>query len=256
MKLHQLIAILEAAKAAANASPIFFCGGLVRDRLLGSLDKIEDIDITTGDKTVHNLARETAIELGKQFSIKMSHLDDGHTSIKVGNTKIDFSSNFEMPNIERALQKEKGITNPTDLQKEMFSRDFTVNALLLKSDLKTVRDPTGQGLQDIKAKILRTCLSPDETLRSDINRIPRVIYLAAKLDFNVDKDILSWLKQNASLVQNCKPGYLAKMISKGMSFNKDRVGELLDETGLRKFIPKQNDLNGAVDFFRRNFDYC
>src|SRR5580692_5870104 len=136
MKLHQLVALLEAVQKRENLPPFYFCGGLVRDRLLGTLDKIDDIDITTGDKSVHKLAQLTAIELGKHFSIKTSHLDDGHTSIRIGETKIDFSSNFEMPNIERALQKDKGISNPTPLQKEMFSRDFTVNALLLKPDLK------------------------------------------------------------------------------------------------------------------------
>lgn len=255
MKLHQLVELLEAVQRRENLPPFYFCGGLVRDRLLGTLDKIDDIDITTGDKSVHNLARETAIELGKQFSIKTSHLEDGHTSIRIGTTKIDFSSNFEMPNIERALQRKTYRQSDRSPKRNVLARFYSQCSPSQTGPQNSSRSDR-PGTPDLKAKLLRTCLSPDETLRSNINRIPRVLYLAGKLDFDVDPMIIQWLQQNGSLVKDCKPSYLAKMVFKGMSFNKQRVSELLDKTGIKRFLPKQEtDLNDAIDFFRRNLDY-
>ena len=95
------------------------------------------------------------------------------------------SSNFNTPNITELLVKQ-GIKEPTDLQREMYSRDFTCNALLLDLDLKTVIDPTKQGVKDIHAKVIRTCLAPEITLTANKNRVVRAIYLAAKLDFDLD----------------------------------------------------------------------
>ena len=121
-------------------------------------------------------------------------------------------------------------------------------------DLKTVRDPTGQGLQDIKAKSF-------EPVSHQMKHFALIstVFLASSISLlnstlmSIRNSLLAQTKCFAH--QNCKPGYLAKMISKGMSFNKERVANLLDETGLRRFVPKQEDLNSAIDFFRRNFDF-
>ena len=83
---------------------------------------------------------------------------------------MDFSSNFNAPNIESLLVN-KGIAKPTEMQKEMFSRDFTCNALLLSLDLKDLIDPTHQGFKDIKERMIKTCLPPEVTLTTNKNRV-------------------------------------------------------------------------------------
>ena len=68
--------------------------------------------------------------LNKKYNITRKVMDDGHSSIFLGNLKIDFSSNFIVGNIDELLNN-IGISNPTNMQREIFSRDFTCNSLLM-----------------------------------------------------------------------------------------------------------------------------
>ncbi|MES1987437.1 MAG: helix-turn-helix transcriptional regulator, partial [Pseudomonadota bacterium] len=47
----------------------------------------------------------------------------------------------------------------------------------------------------IKSKTLRTCLPAAITLGYDNKRVVRILYMAAKLDFSVDQEIIDWVKQ-------------------------------------------------------------
>ena len=110
------------------------------DKYLKRLDNISDLDITTGDNTVDYLSQEFSSNLLKNYNVTRKTMPDGHSTIFVGNLKVDFSSNFNVQNIDSLLNK-IGIVKPTSMQKEMFSRDFTCNSLLLSLDLKNITDP-------------------------------------------------------------------------------------------------------------------
>jgi len=214
----------------------FVCGGASRDKLMGRLDNISDLDITTGDKSVSLLAKETSLRLGKDYKITAKIADDGHSSIFIGGLKIDFSSNFNTPNIDNIL-KRKGIKAPTDMQREIYSRDFTCNALLMSFDLKTIIDPTSCGIKDIKSKKIVCCLDPSTTLMANKNRVVRAIYLAAKLDFDVDDKIISWIKANPESVRFASEKSLTQKLNKSMDYNPDKTLKLLDKMGLWNYIP-------------------
>jgi tRNA nucleotidyltransferase/poly(A) polymerase len=221
--------------AEQQGTTAFICGGVPRDKVLNKPNSIEDIDITTGDNKVHYLAKEVSIKLkGPTTSYKL--LDDGHAQVFVDKLKLDFSSNFNIPKVKPLLIK-AGLKNPTDMQAELYSRDFTCNALLMSLDLKTITDPTGLSLQDIKAKTLRTCLPASITLGYDNKRIVRVLYLSSKLGFSVDKEIVNWIKKNPQLIKNCSTQYLTKKLLKAISYDKSNTVKLLDEMGLWKYIP-------------------
>jgi tRNA nucleotidyltransferase/poly(A) polymerase len=210
-------------------------GGVPRDKILGKLKEISDLDITTGDKTVDFLSKEINIELGKNFSVKYKKANDGHTSIEFANLKIDFSSNFNTLNIEKYLS-EKGIKNPTSMQKELFSRDFTCNTLLMDLDLKTISDPTGLALKDIKEKKIRTCLDPEITLKEK-NRIIRSIYLAAKLGFEIDGQIIDWVRKNPDFIKLSSNKSLEEKLDKAMSYDAQKTIHLLKEMNLNNYVP-------------------
>lgn len=224
-----------------HISQPFICGGTPRDKILGRLDKIEDLDITTGDESVKNLSREISIALSKQFSITTKVMDDGHSSIFIGGFKVDFSSNFNVPEIDSQLNK-LGIKKPTAMQRELFSRDFTCNALLMTLDLKHIIDPTGNGLQDIKNKIIRTCLDPEVTLLTNKNRVVRAIYLAAKLNFDLHPDLMAWIKKNPGSIRFASDKTLAEKLNKAIMVNPTRTTYLLDQLGLWNQIPITKEL--------------
>lgn len=237
MLLKSLLQLLYQVSQARGTSPPLLVGGVVRDRLIGNIkNSFNDLDITTGDNTIAILAKEFSIKLKKYLPIYTKQALDGHFSIYLPDLKIDFSSNFNVPGIEEIL-KNKGIQNPTSLQKEAYSRDFTINALLMSLDFRKIKDITGEGIKDIKNKKIRTCLTPDLTFKYNTNRIIRVVYLAAKLDFDVDPIIIEWIKNNPQYLSECETSYLSKNIDKALEYNPKKTVSLLNEMNLWKYIP-------------------
>lgn len=236
MKLTDILKTIDAVAKKYGTSTPYCVGGIVRDKVLGILDKVDDLDLTTGDQSIKMLSQEFDILLKRKFQIESKTATDGHHSVFLGNFKIDFSSNFNTPNIEQILSK-KGILNPTEIQKEMFSRDFTCNTLLMTMDLKQIKDPTNMGLIDIKNKVIRTCLAPEITLTTNRNRIIRAIYLSAKLDFNVDSSIIDYVRSNPSLIKFSSPKILLEKLNKATSYNLNRTVDLLNKMDLWQHIP-------------------
>jgi len=232
MKLNEILTLLIKLAKENNLSTPFLCGGAVRDKVIGRLDRLKDLDITTGDEGSHYLAEEFAIHLKLPHKI----MADGHIQVMIGNFKVDFSSNFKAPNIESLLQN-AGLENPTEIQKEQYSRDFTCNTLLLTTDLKTIKDPIGLGLKDIKSKKLRTCLPASLTLGYDNKRVVRVLYLAAKLGFNIDDEIIEWIKENPQSIATPKARYVSQKLKEAFNYDKEKTLKLLDSLDLWKHLP-------------------
>ena len=219
-----------------GASPPYICGGTPRDKYMGKLDNIADIDITTGDKTVDYLSQEFYLEFRKKYNVSRKTMEDGHSSIFIGSLKIDFSSNFMVPNIDQELAK-MGIDKPTNMQREMFSRDFTCNTLLMTTDLKQVLDPTKRGFKDIKEKKIRTCLAPELTLTSNRNRVVRAIYLACKLDFDLDDSIIQFVKTHPDSIKISTEKSMNEKLNEAFSRNPEKAVTLINQMNLWSYIP-------------------
>lgn len=242
MKLRQILEILHKISKIENTGKVYICGGIPRDKLIGEAkSKYNDLDITTGDASIKKLANQFAHLIGQKFEVKRHVAKDGHISVDLGPLKVDFSSNFIIPDVENHLAK-LGIAQPTDLQKEMFSRDFTCNSLLLDLNLKDIYDITGRGKEDIKNKIIKTCIDVDTTLRNKPQRIPRVYYVAAKLGFDVDSEIINWIKNNLPVFMMVETKYSLEKIMKAVEFDRDRTVALLDATDGWKVFPQLKGL--------------
>lgn len=250
MRLKEILTTLHDIQVKnPKISAPFICGGIPRDKVIGqAASKYADMDITNGDDTIKYLAEEFAVAFGGKYNVKKTSANDGHVTIHLNNFKVDFSSNFMVPQIENHLKK-LGIEQPTSMQKEIYSRDFTCNALLLSLDLKEISDLTGKGLADIKAKTLRTCLSPELAFAYNTNRIPRIVYLACKLGFEVDQSIIDWVKKNPKFVQQSNAKYISEKIAKAMTFDKERAVSLITQMGLWKLIPISDEL---LPYYQRN----
>jgi len=236
MKLKELLnKILEVQKDIGSSKP-YICGGVPRDRYLGRVDSIVDLDLTTGDKTVDFLSQEVSEKLKKDYNLTRKTAADGHSSIYIGNLKLDFSSNFVLPEINSILNN-MNIKNPSNMKKEMFSRDFTCNALLLDFDLKTVYDPTGNGFKDLKNKVIKTCLDPKITLTSNRNRVVRAIYLAAKLGFDIDQSIIDFVKSNPESIKISTPKSLSEKLNEAFENDADKSSYLLTKMNLWDQVP-------------------
>jgi len=236
MKLKELLSQITTVQEKIGASPCYLCGGVPRDRYLNHLENISDIDLTTGDKTVEYLSQEFTTELQKKYNVTRTVMSDGHSSIFIGSLKVDFSSNYNVPNIDYYLNK-LSIINPTEMQKEMFSRDFTCNALLLSLDLKNVIDPTHRSFKDIDKKIIKTCLDPEITLTNNRNRVIRAIYLACKLDFTIDDSIIKYVQLHPESVKISTNKVMSEKLNEAFKRNPDKASYYLTKMNLWNYVP-------------------
>ena len=238
MNIKELLSLIADLAKKGGISTPFICGGTPRDKLLNRLDELVDLDITTGDSSIHVLG-EKLNQTIPNSNYKV--MPDGHSQITIDKFKVDLSSNFLVPGIKMMLYR-AGIENPTNMQCEIYSRDFTCNALLLSLDLKNILDPTGLGVKDIEKKVIRTCLPAKLTLGSQHKRIVRVVYLAAKLGFEVDPEIISFVRKNPQLFGDAKPKFISEKLQKAINADKEKTIQILDAMGVWKYIPPLPDL--------------
>lgn len=237
MKLHELLNIMKSVQTNIGSSEPYICGGTPRDKYLKRLDNISDLDITTGDKSIDYLSEKFSEELQNKYNVSRKKMEDGHSTIFIGNLKIDFSSNFNVPNIETILTSKMNIKKPTEMQKEMFSRDFTCNALLLSLDLKNIIDPTHKGFNDIKERKIKTCLSPEITLTTNRNRVVRAIYLASKLGFDIDQSIIDYVKKNPNSVRIATEKSLNDKLNEAFQRDAERASYFLTKMNIWGHVP-------------------
>lgn len=236
MKLKDLLIDMEKVRTKIDVAPAYFTGGVVRDRIMNKIENVSDLDFCNGEQSIGYLSEEFYNFLSKNYNVTRKIMNDGHSTIYIGSLKLDFSSNFVVDGIDEIMRK-KGYSSLTPLQKEVFSRDFTCNSLLTSLDLKNTFDLTEKGLQDIKNKKIRTCLDPKITLTTNKNRVARSIYLACKLDFDLDQSIIDFVKKYPQSIKISTEKSLKEKLNEAFTRDGDKASYLLSSMNLWNFVP-------------------
>lgn len=220
----------------------YIVGGFPRDIVLKRFESITDVDITCGNKDSEKLGNL----LVKKFpGTKYIVYSDGHGRFEYERFKLDFSNNFNVPGIAQILEA-MNIKNPTEMQKEMYSRDFTINCLLMPLNLSTVHDLTNKSMKDLSSKIIDTCLPPRITLLSDPRRIARIIYLGAKLGFNPSERVKTWVTKNPQSILSAPENYVKEKINEAIKVNKEHAISLIRTMNLINHVPLTNDIIALI----------
>jgi poly(A) polymerase len=235
MKLEELLSELGRIAKSQGLSDPFIVGGYPRDRAFGLAPRdVADLDITTGD------SGSVALGMAASQAWPSAHYrtyDDWHTSLRFQNIQVDFSNNFNLPGIDDELAG-KGIDEPTALQREMFSRDFTANCLLQPLDLsREPLDPTGSGREDIAAKRLRTPVDPGLTIGHDPRRILRALKLSMRFGFELDKDLEEAIGRYRGAVAQLPFSQVKKQINQMLRIDPKKAIELLSKHRLLPMLP-------------------
>ncbi|EFO61457.1 tRNA-nucleotidyltransferase, putative [Giardia lamblia P15] len=186
---------LLAALASVNKhdTTLRVAGGWVRDKLLGY--ESHDIDIAIDNMTGVELGTiineyimsqgETVHKMGvvSQNPEKSKHLETA--CITVCGYDVD------LVNLRaESYQKTSRVPNATKFgspHEDALRRDFTVNALFYNINTREIEDFTGQGLADLKSRLIRTPLDCNITFYDDPLRILRAIRFSKRLGFELDK---------------------------------------------------------------------
>ena len=186
----------------------FVIGGYVRDMILGR--ECKDIDVVVegsgidlAKKVASKLGKGTHVNIFKNFGTAMIHLEDIELEF-VGARKESYRDHSRKPIVEDGT-----------IQEDQERRDFTINALAvaLHSESNEIIDPFG-GLEDIRNKILRTPLLPDQTYSDDPLRMMRAIRFSSQLGFQIEADSLASISRNKERIRIVSKERIADELNK------------------------------------------
>ncbi len=178
--------LFETVRQAAGNLEVYLVGGVVRDLLMRR--PCHDLDFALpGDP--RRLARGVANDINGDFFV----LDDERNTVRAiyhnpsgGRTFLDFS-----------------VLRGRTIEEDLFSRDFTTNAMALNiHQPDRLIDPLG-GLGDLRGKTLRAC-SPN-AFQDDPVRVLRGIRQALAFQFHFDPSTLAAIKAAAPLLNRTSP---------------------------------------------------
>lgn len=194
MRLEPSAALRKLGAAAAERDAVLFnVGGAVRDRLLGYEGSDDDL---TGAKRPEQLARlrlpQTTV-LDPVNGLGTALIRTGH-----GEERQTFEyTAFRTDSYGRGGEhRPAAIVFTDDIALDAHRRDFTVNALYMRLPDGEILDPTGRGLSDLQAKVLR--MTRPDTLSEDALRILRLVRFASSLGFSVEPETLEAAQRNAA----------------------------------------------------------
>jgi putative nucleotidyltransferase with HDIG domain len=223
----------------------YVIGGFVRDYLLKRGDA-KDVDIVAvgsgielAEKVAELLPTKPKVQIFKTYGTAMLRYKDIEIEF-VGARKESYSEESRNPEVEEGTLKD-----------DQNRRDFTINALALslnKEDFGLLLDPFN-GVEDLKAKILRTPLEPNITYSDDPLRMMRAIRFASQLDFTIESKSLEAISKNAERLKIITKERIVDELNKMMLSAKPSVGFLLLESTqlLLLILPELIALKGVEE---------
>ncbi len=226
MSLRDLLVVVSSVASEHHIREPFVVGGIARDIAMGSLENLNDIDLTNGERSISELADL----VGQRLGIAPSVLSDGHKKLKWGKYSLDFSTNQIYPEIDTLLAQ-RGIKTINNMVRETYSRDFTINTLMTPLDFSKILDITAMGKYDISHKIIRCPLDPVVAITASPNRIVRAFYYAAKLGMTIDAGLKSAIGANLHLLEQVKSRYASDKLTEAIRLDSKIIDDLI-ETGV------------------------
>lgn len=237
--------ILKKVAHAAQALGMetYLIGGFVRDKILDRETMDADF-VCIGDGI--ELAKEVAkqfspvpkVDVFKNFGTAHIKINDDFDIEFVGARKESY--NFDSRNPE---------VLPGTVEEDQNRRDFTINALAIslnKDNYGKLIDPFS-GIEDLKAKIIRTPLEPSQTFSDDPLRMMRAIRFASQLGFAIDPITWQGIIDSAHRIKIISQERITDELNKIVLSSKPSIGfDLLYQCGLLKLIfPPMVELAGA-----------
>ncbi|MHB8636690.1 MAG: CCA tRNA nucleotidyltransferase [Fimbriimonadaceae bacterium] len=222
---------LEAVRRATLGSEyegdLYVVGGYVRDELLGTTPGNDADLVTTRDAP--SLA-ESLFAMGLTDHPAVTYPRFGTAMVAIGGMNLEFVT-ARRESYE--ADSRKPTVEPATLEEDAARRDFTVNAILKGLHDGRIYDPTGLGLADLTAKVLRTPLEPATTFRDDPLRMLRAIRFRWQLGFEAAPGLYAALESEAARLTVVSAerikGELVKMLT--AQWAADAMADLM-QTGL------------------------
>jgi poly(A) polymerase len=167
---------------AADGYELTLVGGTIRDVFLGRYRQDREFDLAT-DARPEQVREITARWADKTWE---TGIEFGTVGLRKGDTIFEITTyrgDEYQPDSRRPT-----VTYGRSLEADLARRDFTVNAIAARLPSLELVDPFG-GMRDLRAKVLRTPGTPEDSFNDDALRMLRAARFAAQLGFAVVPEV-------------------------------------------------------------------
>jgi poly(A) polymerase len=247
----------------------YLVGGGVRDLLLARRPKDFDIGTSAHPYQIKRLFRNCWI-IGRRF--RLAHVRFGPKVVEVATFRRQLQPGEEVvqdgvpapdpatPEGAHLIHHDNTFGTP---EEDAFRRDFTINALFYDIATFSVIDYVN-GLDDLRAGVVRSIGDPEVRFKEDPVRMLRAIALASRLDFAIDAPTLEAIRAHRHEIARSSPARLLEEFYKILrSGSAEKTFRALADTGLLEPIagelhhgaggPLWRSLE-ALDTYRRSFE--
>jgi poly(A) polymerase len=224
--------IAERLRGAGHVA--LFCGGAVRDRLLGR--EPGDVDVATSAPPEATAALfPRAVLVGAQFGTVVVPAEPHDVQV----------TTFRADGLYVDGRRPTGVVF-SDPETDAQRRDFTVNGLFEDPSTGEVTDHVG-GRRDLAARLVRAIGDPAARFREDHLRILRAVRFAVQLDFAIEPGTFRAVQELASLVTTVAAERVRVELLKTLRHGRGRALRLLHATGLLAHVLPEIEAMRGVD---------
>lgn len=202
--MEKALAIQKEVQRILGTEEVYLVGGSVRDVVMGN--KPKDYDFTTPmlpddmEARVQSAGRHV-YAIGKKFGtigFKIATLDDWQTERAHAPVYEYVEVTTFRSEVYTSKSRKPEVQFVPSLDEDLARRDFTFNAMVLKSDGK-VYDPFG-GRLHIHSGQIKTVGMPKDRIMEDPLRILRAARFAARYNFEIDPNFIGKARQLADRI--------------------------------------------------------
>ena len=231
----------------AEGHALYLVGGTVRDAFLGRSGYDYDFATDAAPEDTHELVKPVASAVwlqGMRFGTVGAEIDGVRMEITTFRTER-YQPDSRHPDVEFA----------SDIAVDLSRRDFTVNAMAVRLPEKEAIDPF-DGLEDLKKKVLRTPIDPDESFADDPLRMLRAFRFASQLDFYIAPEVMESIARSKSKLQTVSAERIRDELSRLVVGRAPaKALTLADETGINDlFLPELSALKLEQDPVHKHKD--
>ena len=215
-----------------------FAGGCVRDMLRGKQPKDFDVATSATPQEVMAIFPRT-VPVGVAFGVvRVLSRGDNPLCIEVATFRIDGAYSDE--------RRPDSVVFTNEIE-DVKRRDFTINGLLFDPLKDELLDYVG-GRADLEKKILRAIGDPQKRFAEDHLRLMRAIRFAARLDFEIDPQTFSAIKDCAPKIVTVSAERIRDELNQMLTGPNPRGAfEMLKKARLLKYVlPEIDALQGVA----------
>jgi poly(A) polymerase len=226
---------------------LYLVGGPVRDALLGREHMDLDFATDATPRDIVAIIRPLAASTWKQ-GIKY-----GTVGCEIDGVRMEITT-FRTEKYQPS-SRHPDVTFAADIETDLSRRDFTINAMAVRLPDRQPVDPHG-GLEDLKARLIRTPGDPRDSFGDDPLRMLRAFRFASQLGFEIDAAVLDAVSELREQLATVSAERIRDELSRLLTgAEPGKALELAEGTRLTDmFLPELSSLKLEQDPLHRHKD--